>query len=57
MMKPTSIIYDHAFAQRQIDIFEDDLKKSRQITYEAWKRHPWGEKLLEHTMALLRSQL
>jgi cardiolipin synthase len=50
-------IYDHAFAQRQIDIFEDDLRKSRQITYEAWKRRPWGEKLLEHTMALLRSQL
>jgi cardiolipin synthase len=50
-------IYDHAFAQRQIDIFEDDLKKSRQITYEAWERRPWGEKLLEHTLALLRSQL
>ncbi len=50
-------IYDHAFAQRQIDIFEDDLKKSRQITYEAWQRRPWSEKLLEHTMALLRSQM
>jgi cardiolipin synthase len=50
-------IYDHAFAQRQISVFEDDLKKSRQITYEAWQRRPWGEKLLEHTMALLRSQL
>jgi cardiolipin synthase len=50
-------IYDHAFAQRQIDVFEDDLKKSRQITYEAWQRRPWSEKLLEHTMALLRSQL
>jgi cardiolipin synthase len=50
-------IYDHAFAQRQIDIFEDDLKKSRQITYAAWQARPWGEKLLEHTMALLRSQL
>lgn len=50
-------IYDHAFAQRQIDIFEDDLKKSRQISYEAWQRRPWSEKLLEHTMALLRSQM
>jgi cardiolipin synthase len=50
-------IYDHAFAQRPIDIFEDDLKKSRQITYEAWQRRPWSEKLLELTMALLRSQM
>lgn len=50
-------IYDHTFAQRQIDIFEDDLKKSRQITYAAWQGRPWGEKLLEHVMALLRSQM
>lgn len=50
-------IYDHAFAQRQIDIIEDDLKKSRQITYAEWRNRPWSEKLLEHTMALLRSQM
>lgn len=50
-------IYDHAFAQRQIDIFEDDLKKARQVTYAAWRNRPFGEKLLEHAMALLRSQL
>ena len=50
-------IYDHAFAQRQIDIFEDDLKKSRQITYAEWQHRPWNEKLLEHTVALLRSQM
>ncbi|MDP3584268.1 MAG: cardiolipin synthase [Thiobacillus sp.] len=50
-------IYDHAFAQRQIDIIEGDLKKSRQITYAEWRNRPWSEKLLEHTMALLRSQM
>lgn len=50
-------IYDRAFAQRQIEIFEDDLKKSRQITYTEWRNRPWNEKLLEHTMALLRSQM
>ena len=50
-------IYDHAFAQRQIDIIEDDLKKSRQITYAEWRNRPWSEKLLEYTMALLRSQM
>lgn len=50
-------IFDHAFAQRQIDIIEGDLKKSRQITYVEWKHRPWSEKLLENTMALLTSQM
>lgn len=50
-------IYDRAFAERQIEIFEDDLKKSRQITYAEWQHRPWSEKLLEHTLALLRSQM
>jgi len=50
-------IYDHDVAQRQVDVFEDDLKKSRQITYEEWAKRPWTEKLLEHTVGLLRSQL
>jgi cardiolipin synthase len=50
-------IYHHAFAQRQIDVFEDDLRKSKQITYEAWQNRPWIEKLIEHSMALLRSQM
>lgn len=50
-------IYDHAFAQRQIDTFEDDLKRARKITYEQWQNRPWMEKLVEHTMALLRSQM
>lgn len=50
-------IYDHAFAARQIAIFEDDLKKSRRVDYDAWKRRPWREKLLEHGSALFRSQV
>lgn len=50
-------VYDRAFAQRQIDIFEDDLRKARRITYEQWKNRPWVEKLVEHTMALFRSQM
>ena len=50
-------VYDQVLAQRQVDIFEDDLKKSRQITYHEWENRPWTEKLLEHTVGLLRSQL
>ena len=50
-------IYDRAFAQRQIEIFEADLKSARRITYEEWKNRPWAEKLIEHTLALFRSQM
>ena len=50
-------IYDPAFAQRQIDTFEDDLTKSRKFTYEEWQKRPWTEKILEHAFALLRSQM
>ena len=50
-------VYDPEFARRQVADFEDDLKKSRRITYEEWAARPWTEKLLERTMALLRDQL
>jgi cardiolipin synthase len=50
-------VYDGKFAQQQTAIFNEDLKKSRRITLEQWRNRPWQEKLLEHTAALLRSQL
>ncbi len=50
-------IYDRAFAQRQIDLFEDDLKQSRRIPYEEWRNRPWAEKITEHALGLLRSQM
>lgn len=50
-------VYDAAFAEEQIQTFEADLKHARQITYAEWKDRPWTEKLLEHSLALLRSQL
>lgn len=50
-------IYDRAFALSQIDTFENDLKRAREITYEQWQNRPWLEKLVEHTMALFRSQM
>ncbi len=46
-------IYDAAFANRQTRVFEDDLKKSKQITLEAWKARPLMDKLREHGWALL----
>lgn len=50
-------VYDAAFAQRQTLVFEDDIKRSRRVTYEAWLERPWSEKLHEKMTGLLRSQL
>jgi len=50
-------IYDAAFAARQTEVFEADLKKARRITYETWKTRPYTEKLHEHTAALFGALL
>jgi cardiolipin synthase len=50
-------VYDRGFALQQARIFEQDLKHSRRITLEEWEKRPWTEKLWEHMMGLLSSQL
>lgn len=50
-------IYDAGVAAQQIALFNEDLKKSRRVTYEEWQARPWREKLLEHAAALLNAQL
>ncbi|WP_048440153.1 cardiolipin synthase [Caenimonas sp. SL110] len=50
-------IYDRAFAERQRQVFEEDLKKSRRITFEAWKTRPLSQKAHEHFLALFGSLL
>jgi cardiolipin synthase A/B len=50
-------IYDREFARRQLADFEDDLKRSRRITYEEWAGRPWTEKAWERLWSLFRSQL
>jgi cardiolipin synthase len=50
-------IYDREFARRQVRDFEEDLKRSRRITYDQWLARPWHEKAWEHLAALLGSQL
>jgi len=50
-------ILDGPFAAAQARIFEEDLKRSRRITLEEWENRPWTEKLWEHTLGLLSSQL
>jgi cardiolipin synthase len=50
-------VYDAAFAERVTTVFEQDLQRSRRITFEAWQQRPWREKLLERASALTSSQL
>ena len=50
-------VLDAAFAKRQTEVFEDDLKRAKVITFEAWKNRPLRQKAVEHAESLLGSQL
>ena len=50
-------VYDAAFAKRQSEVFEEDIKRSRRVTYEAWLNRPLREKAHEKLTGWLRSQL
>ena len=40
-------VYNRAFAERLEQLFHEDLKYARQITYEAWSSRGWGERFQE----------
>jgi cardiolipin synthase A/B len=46
-----------AFAEKRTGVFNDDLKRSRRITYREWQNRSWKEKALERLGGLLDSQL
>lgn len=50
-------VYDAAFARRQVEVFENDLARSRRITLEEWRSRPWLDKLADFAASLLASQL
>jgi cardiolipin synthase len=50
-------VLDASFARRQAQDFEQDLGRSRRVTYAEWASRPWTEKLWERTLALLGPQL
>lgn len=50
-------VYDADFARALTDVFEQDLKQTRQITLQAWLHRPLTEKILENAAAALSSQL
>ena len=50
-------IFDATFAERQTRIFQDDLQRSRQVTFDAWAARPFREKMKERLALILESQL
>jgi cardiolipin synthase len=50
-------VYDAGFARRMTEVFEQDLKPTRQYTYQQWKHRPWKEKFAERFLVPLKSQL
>ena len=50
-------IYDAAFAAHMTEIFEADLKPTKQYTYQMWKERPLKDKLAEKFILPLKSQL
>lgn len=50
-------VYDAAFAGELTEVFEQDLKRTKQITLESWLHRPLGEKIVENAAAALSSQL
>jgi cardiolipin synthase A/B len=50
-------VYSREFAERQIAIFNEDLRRSRRISYEQWRNRPLSEKVIERFEALIDSQL
>lgn len=50
-------IYDAEFAARQVEIFQEDLRRSRRISLEKWQQRPRAEKLLDRASSLFGSQM
>jgi cardiolipin synthase len=50
-------VLDRDFALRQIAIFEEDLRRAKNITYQAWQQRSWKEKAAGQLASLIGSQL
>ncbi|MCE3284684.1 MAG: cardiolipin synthase [Steroidobacteraceae bacterium] len=50
-------VYDPAFAAEIERVFEEDLARSRLVTYAAWARRPWHEKAVEKLSSIFASQM
>ncbi len=50
-------VYSTAFAAQQVAIFEDDKKKSREVTFKEWQDRSIWKRIMETFTAPFRSQL
>lgn len=50
-------VLDQNFAREQADLFDKDLSKSRQITFQEWEQRPVWTKVMDWGASLLRTQL
>ena len=50
-------VYDADFAQRQVEVFERDLRHARRFTLQDWRERPASDRLLDRAASLLSSQL
>lgn len=50
-------VYSRAFAEEQVRIFEEDKRRSREVTYDDWRRRSLWERILEVITAPFRAQL
>jgi cardiolipin synthase A/B len=50
-------VLDREVAAEQIRCFEQDLSRSREISYPEWLHRPVREKVMERALSLIRSQL
>jgi len=50
-------IYDAGFAAHMTEVFEDDLKPTKQYSYQMWKQRPLKDKLAEKFILPIKSQL
>ena len=50
-------VYGEEFAAKQVEIFQQDLSRSREITLEEWESRPMTQKLTDWFASLLRSQI
>jgi cardiolipin synthase A/B len=51
------VVYDREFAGRLERVFADDLSRSRRVTYEAWRRRPLTDRLIELLILPIRDLL
>jgi cardiolipin synthase A/B len=50
-------VFDEAFAQQQVEVFDQDRARSKEVTLDQWRSRPITERLEEMVAWMLRRQL